>query len=99
MPFNMGSLTDLMEMQAGLAGVNKDRINPVFLRDIVNLMLRDFCEKTRCVSTKATINSVANQQEYELPDDFLHMKEVIFDDYRVDKITHENVVEILGNVS
>ena len=99
MPFNMERLTDIMEMHAGLAGVNKDRINPVFLRDIANLMLRDFVEKTRCISTKATIDSVADQQEYELPDDFLHMKDVVFDDYRANKITYDNVIEILGNVS
>jgi len=99
MPFNMERLTDLMEMQAGMAGVNKDRINPEFLRDIANLILRDFVEKTRCISTKAEIDSVADQQEYELPDDFLHMREVIFDDYRAHKITKENVIEILGNTS
>lgn len=99
MPFNVERLSDMMEMYAGMAGVNKDRINPKFLRDIINLQARDFCNRTRCLSTKATISSVASTQEYQLPDDFLHMKEVVFDDYRCDKITKENVIEILGNVS
>jgi hypothetical protein len=96
---NVGRISDLIELYALSAGVAKDRINPVLIREIINLKLREFLSETSVLESSSTIDSVADQQEYELPEDCLNVKHVKVDGYRAYKINHNQVDEIAGNLS
>lgn len=98
MAFNVGNLRNQIELYAGLAGVAKDKIKPELVYMVINQKMREFISKTGVLSTKAEIDTVADQQEYELPDNCIHITKVVFDDYRADKILFEQVEEIAGNV-
>jgi len=99
MPFNVGTLSELMELYAGKAGVTKDRLNPVLVRQVILHKLRDFASRAHVLESKATIESVADQQEYELPSDVIHIKEVHFDGARATKIIYEQEAEISEEIS
>ncbi|MBU2249872.1 MAG: hypothetical protein KKD77_24210, partial [Gammaproteobacteria bacterium] len=94
MSLNVGKVCDLMELYAGQAGVAKDRLNRVLLREIINIKLRDFCRRTGILSSKWTISSVASQQEYQLPSDCIHVTKCNFDSYEAFKTMFEEVDEM-----
>ena len=70
--------------------------NHEFVREILNKKLAEFANRTGVLSSKATIDSVADQQEYELPSDCLHVSKVVFDDYKAHKITFAQIEEMQG---
>jgi hypothetical protein len=70
--------------------------NPELIREILNKKLAEFAHKTGILESKATIASVADQQEYELPADCLHVSKVVFDDYKAVKISFSQVEEMQG---
>jgi hypothetical protein len=100
MSLNVSKVHDLVELYAGKAGSDStERVNPTLLREIINIKLRDFCAKTHCLEGSWTIDSVADQQEYELSDNVLDVRECHFDGYRAYKITHMQVAEFGGTLS
>ena len=99
MPLNVDRLSNLMELYAGKAGVTKDRIKPELIREIINLKMRDFASRTHVLESKSTVSSVADQQEYELPSDAVHIKECHVDGYRATKIIYEQEAEISEEIS
>lgn len=70
--------------------------NPELVRDLLNIKLREFADRTGILESSATISSISGTQEYELPADCLHVKDVIYDGYRANKITHRQVRELQG---
>uniref|UniRef100_A0A6M3L230 Uncharacterized protein n=1 Tax=viral metagenome TaxID=1070528 RepID=A0A6M3L230_9ZZZZ len=89
---DIGSARQLCELWVGHS------INPEHFRELLNIQARDFCDRTKVLETKSTISSVADTQEYELPSDCLHVKDVIYDGVRANKITHWQVQEFKGTV-
>ncbi len=87
---NVGRARELCELYVG-----KD-INPELFRELLNVKLREFANKTGILESSATLNSAADTQEYELPADCLHVKDVIYDDYRAHKIDLWKVKELQG---
>ena len=87
---NVGTARQLCEKFAG------QQINPVLFRELLNVKAREFCDKTGVLESKASISSVASTSEYQLPEDCLHVKDVVYDDYRAHKITHRAVKELQG---
>lgn len=85
---NVSKARELCELYVG-----RD-INPVLFWELLNMQLRDFADKTGVLESTATIDSVADTQEYQLPSDCLHVKEVIYDDFKAYKITYAQVQEI-----
>lgn len=97
MALNIGKARSMIELMA--QGVDKlYSQNPQLVRDLINLKLREFCDRTGILESKATISSVNGTSEYELPIDCLHVREVHFDEYRANKITHDQVIELKGQV-
>ena len=96
---NVGRITDMIELYALQAGAVKNRLNPVLIREIINLKLREFLSQTTVLESSSTIDSVADQQEYELPEDCINVKHVKVDGYRAYKINHNQVDEIAGDLS
>lgn len=95
MSLNVGRFIDLIELYC--RGVNPELAkNKELIRDIMNIKLREFAHRTGILETKATISSVADQEEYELPADCLHVKDVIYDDHRAYKINHKQVKDLAG---
>lgn len=90
MSLNVGKARELVELWVG-----RD-LNPELFRELLNAKLREFCSDTGILETSAELTSVADTQEYELPADFLSMKDVIYDDYRAGKINFWNVKEFRG---
>ena len=88
---NVGKARQLIETYVGR------QVNPDTVRELLNLQLRNFASRTGCLTSKATISSAADTQEYELPIDCIHVKEVHYDDNLVYKITFEQVAELAGN--
>ena len=70
--------------------------NHELIREIMNKKMAEFAARTGVLETSATIASVADQQEYELPADKVHVKKVVFDDYKAHKITFDQVEELQG---
>jgi len=87
---NVGKARELCELYVG-----KD-INPELFREVLNIKLRDFANKTGVLESMSSINSAADTQEYELPSDCLHVKDVIYDNYRAFKIDFWKVQELKG---
>lgn len=99
MAFNTGTIADLMELYAGQAGVNRDKIPRKLLRQIINLKLKEFARRSGVLSSKNTIVSIANKQEYEMTPDVIHVTKVNFDGSIAHKIRFEEVDEIKNNIS
>lgn len=99
MPFNAGKVCDLVEVMAGQVGVNRDKISRRLLWELLNLKIREIARRAGISESKSTIETVANQAEYELPTDVLHVKYVDFDSYRIHKATHEQVRYLQDQVS
>lgn len=100
MSLNVGKVHDLVELYVGKAGADStQRVNPVLVRELINVKLRDFVARSGCLESTWTINSVASTQEYELPTTTLHVREVVYDDYRAYKLIHEQVNEKKGRLS
>ena len=87
---NMGTARQMMELYVG------KRVSPELAREVMNIVLREFAAETGVLTSKATLSSVADQMEYELPLDCLHVRDVIYDDYRAHKIQHWHVKELEG---
>jgi len=87
---NAGKMHDLIEMYVG------HDLNPKLTREIFNLKLREFSARTGVLESSSTISSVADTQEYELPIDAIHIKDVIYDGYRAHKIQFWQVKAIQG---
>jgi hypothetical protein len=92
---NVGKACDLIELLC-------QNVDPKFsgnkelIRDLLNIKLREFCDRTGIIESKSSISSVASTQEYELPTDCLHVTQVIYDDYKARKISHAQVKELEG---
>jgi len=95
MSISIGKALDLVELLCKNVDPALSSNHELF-RDILNMKLREFAADTGILETKATISSVADQQEYQLPSDKIHVKLVYFDDYKADKITFEQVAELQG---
>jgi len=95
MALNVGKARNLVELFCQNVDPTYSS-NPELIRDLLNIKLREFCDRTGILESKATISSVASTSEYELPIDCLHVKDVIYDDYRARKITHRQVKELEG---
>jgi len=89
---NVGRAIDLMELYVGR------EINPKLAREILNLKARNFAARTGSLSSKITISSVADTQEYELPLGVVHIKDIIYDDHRAYKIQFYQVKELQNKV-
>lgn len=96
---NVGQIADLIEVYAGQAGVSRDKISRRLLWDIINLKANEFARRTGILEKSSTIETVADQAEYELPSGVTYIKYVDFDSYRIKKITHEQVRELQGQTS
>jgi hypothetical protein len=95
MALNVGEAVDLIELLCKgvdplLAG------NHELVRKIMDMKLKEFAHRTGILETKSTRTSVADQQEYELPSDSLHVSKVVFDDYKCVKISFSQVEEMQG---
>lgn len=99
MPHNVGTLSDLIEVYAGQAGVNRSKINRRLIWDLINIKVKEFARRTGIQTSKATIETVADQAEYELGSDVGQVLYVDFDECRINKITHDTVRLLQGNVS
>ena len=90
---SIGRMVDLIELMC--RGVDPSlSSNHELVRDIINLKLKDFAQRTGALETSATISSIASQKEYELPADKLHVKFVYYDDSEAKKITHKTALEM-----
>ena len=78
---NMGKARQLMELYVG------HDVSPELARELMNIKLREFCDRSRLLEAYAELSSVASTAEYELPLDCLHIKRVHYDDYKAGKIT------------
>ncbi len=95
---NIGRLSNLIELYC--KGVDPELTgNHELIRDLINLKMKDFAHKTGILESSATISSVASQQEYELPADNLHIKNVFYDDYKARKITFLQSKELAGKTT
>ena len=95
MSLNIGAAVDLIELMC--KGVDpKLSGNHELVRQLMNMKLREFADRTGVLETQSTATSVADQQEYELPADKIHVKKVVFDDYKAHKITFDQVEELQG---
>jgi hypothetical protein len=99
MPDNVGTICDLVEVYAGQGGVNRDRVNRRLLWKLLNLKMQEFARRTGILEKKSTITTTADQAEYELPDDVLHVRYVDFDGSRAHKATHDQVKILQDSVS
>ena len=80
----------------GQGGVNRDRIPPKLLNEIITLKLSEFGRRTGTIGSKNTFTTAANVQEYELTTDVTHITKLNYDSYIAQKITFEDV-DILKN--
>lgn len=99
MPFNVGTIRDLVELYAGQGGVNRERIPPKLVHRVINFKLQEFSRRTGALSSKITRKTVADQQEYELGPDVVHITKVNFDGSEAHKILFKDVDRIADNVS
>lgn len=99
MAYSVGQACDLIELFAGRAGVGKDKINRELTWKLLNVKAHELARRSGVLTTKSTISSVADQQEYELPSDVIHINKVNYDDYEAHKITFDDVDRLSGNVS
>lgn len=90
MATSVGRLCDLIEIYARNVDPKLSG-NKELIRKIINMKLKEFSNRTGLLSSSATRLSIADQTEYELPEDCLHVTDVIFDDYRAYKIHFEDV--------
>ena len=95
MSLSIGRAVDLIELYCKGVDPLLSR-NHELVRQILNMKLREFADRTGILETKATISSVASQQEYQLPADCLHITNVIYDDYKAGKIIRKQVEELQG---
>ena len=91
MALTVGKARELCELYVG-----KD-INPETFRELLNVKIREFCDKTRVLESYASMDST-DTAEYELPSDCIHVKDVVYDDYRAHKMTHWEIKELAGEV-
>ncbi len=99
MAFNVGTISDLMELYAGQAGVNRDKIPRKLLRQVINFKLKEFASRSGILSSKNTIVSIADKLEYEMTPDVIHVTKVNFDGSIAHKIVWEDVDEIKNSIS
>lgn len=90
---------DLIELYAGKAGVVDEAIPPRILLEVINSRLRNFASETKVSETYSVANTVANQQEYELPRDIVGITKVMFDDYKAYHIRFEDVEDLTEEIS
>jgi len=95
MSMSVGKAVDTIELMVRNVDPNLSS-NPELIREILNNKLKEFAQRTGILETKATISSVADQQEYELPADCLHVSKVVFDDYKAYKIRFAQIEEMQG---
>lgn len=95
MSLNIGKAVDLIELMCKNVDPLLSR-NHELVRQLINMKLREFADETGILETSATISSVADQQEYQLPADCLHVSKVKYDDYKIGKILFSQVEEMQG---
>lgn len=99
MAFNRKKLRDLIEIYAGQGGVNRSRIPPKLLNEIINLKLGEFGRRTGTIASKNSFTTASGTQEYELPTDFVHMTKLNYDGSLAYKIHFEDVDILKDNLS
>ena len=95
MAISIGRASNLIELYCQGVDPLYSR-NHELIRDLINMKMREFANRTGILETSATISSVADQQEYELPADKLHITKVLYDDYLAKKITFGQVEILKG---
>lgn len=96
---NAEKMVGFIEMLAGKAGVNRDEINRDLIFEVINSRLKDFTSRTGVLETSSTISTVANQQEYELPNNRSDLKIVTIDGLRTHKISFDQVDYLTENIT
>ena len=96
---NIGRLVDYIELIAGKAGINRDSINREHIYEIVNSKMQELASDTGIFETSATINTIANQSEYDLPSDRTRIDKVTLDGLQVHKLNFKDLERLQGNVS
>ena len=103
MPFNVGTIADMMEVYAGQAGVNRDSINRELLWQIINMKMKDYFNRTGISTTKTTTTTAdvngdgSINMEYELPANNLKVLYVDYNGLRIKKRNHSDVRILKGN--
>lgn len=93
MSTSIGRAVDLIELMCS-------NVNPALsenhelVRKLINMKLKEFAAKTGILESRSTITTVANQQEYELPEDSLNITLVDFDGKECQKIIFNQVNEL-----
>lgn len=102
---NTGHVIDLIQMYAGMAGVNRENVNETLIVDLINLKLKEFVRRTGASQSKTSITTADEDgdgvidREYELPTDLYRALKVNLDSHETHKITFEEVDRMLGKVS
>ena len=97
MPENTSTIIDLIEMYAGSAGTNNSSISKKLIKQVMNLKLRDFANRTFQSENLATLTTGDDDgdgvvdQEYELPQSVMHLNKVNVDGTVAVKIRFEDV--------
>lgn len=89
---SIGTMRQLCEQYA------RQSIDSELFREILNKKAVEFSSRTGVLESSWTLDSVADTQEYQLPADCLHVKDIVYDDYRAHKILYSQVKEIRGEV-
>ena len=92
-------LADYIELIVGKAGPNRDVVDRDFIYEVINSKAKDFAARTGILETSATILTVADQVEYELPSDKTLITKVTIDTLQVHKITFDQLERLRGDVT
>ena len=74
MAINVGKLEDLIKSYA--FGADKQLLNITLIRELINVRLRELSAQVGTKEMIITQDSVADTQEYELPENVIHIQEV-----------------------
>ena len=96
---NVGRMADYIEMLAGKAGINRDSINREHIYEIINSKMQELASDTGAFETSATINTIANQSEYDLPSDRTRIDKITLDGLQIHKLLFKDLERLQGNVS
>lgn len=99
MALDSGDAIDLVQLYVGQAGVSNESLNPVLLREMLNIKLREFIRETGILTSKWTLTSVASQMEYQLPAGCYSVTKCNFDSYEAHKTTFPAKDSLAGNIS
>lgn len=96
MALTVQEVRELVEIYVGEGGVNRNKIPPALINQMINLKLQEYGRRTGAVQSIATDTTVADQQEYDLGEDVVGIYQVKVDSEICYKIRYEQVAEIAG---